>query len=139
MARDLNLCQFIGRLGKDPEVNYTADGKMIVNCSIATGQSWNDKATGQKQERTEWVRIVVFGKLAEIFEKYLKKGAQIYISGRMQTRKWQNKEGVDQYTTEIVADTMQMLGGKPHTDDGTTRVVVDRASPPEDFDDVIPF
>lgn len=137
MSNDLNLCQFIGRLGKDPDVRFSPDGKAMANCSIATGQSWKDKTTGEKQERTEWIRITAFGKLAEIIGQYLKKGALVYIAGRMQTRKWKNEEGVDQYTTEIVADTMQMLGGKPATDDGAP--VANKTSPPVDFDDEIPF
>lgn len=107
MANDLNRCEFIGRLGKDPEVRYSASGDAICNFSIAT--SWKTK----DKEGTEWVRITSFGKLAGICGDYLKKGSQVYIAGRMTTRKWQNKDGVDQYTTEIVADQMQMLGGKP--------------------------
>lgn len=103
---DLNRCEFIGRLGKDPEVRYTADSNAICNFSIAVGYKTATKET------TEWIRVVAFGKLAGICADYLKKGSQVFVAGRMTTRKWQNKDGVDQYTTEVVADQMQMLGGK---------------------------
>jgi len=107
MSNDHNRCEFIGRLGKDPESRYTADGNAICNFSIAVGYKTATKET------TEWVRITAFGKLAGICADYLKKGSQVFIAGRMTTRKWQNKDGVDQYTTEVVADQMQMLGGRP--------------------------
>ena len=139
MSNDLNLCQFIGRLGKDPEVRYSKDGKAMANFSIACGQSWKDKQTSEKVERTEWIRVTAFGKLAEIIGEYLKKGAHVYISGRMQTRKWKNKEGVDQYTTEIIADTMQMLGGKRDREETGTAEQAAPVSPQPDFDDDIPF
>lgn len=106
MSNDLNRCEFIGRLGKDPEVRFTASGEAICNFSIAVGWKTKDK------DGTEWVRVTSFGKLAGICGDYLKKGSQVFIAGRMTTRKWQNKDGVDQYTTEVVADQMQMLGGK---------------------------
>jgi single-strand DNA-binding protein len=106
MANDLNRCEFIGRLGKDPEVRYSGEGNAICNFSIAVGYKAKEKET------TEWVRVVAFKKLAEICGEYLRKGSQVYIAGRMTTRKWQNKDGVDQYTTEVVADHMQMLGNK---------------------------
>ena len=106
MATDLNRCEFIGRLGKDPEVRYAPSGDAVCNFSIAVGYKTKEKET------TEWVRIVAFGKLAGICADYLKKGSQVFIAGRMTTRKWVNKNGVDQYTTEVVADQMQMLGGK---------------------------
>jgi single-strand DNA-binding protein len=112
MANDLNLCHFIGRLGRDPEIKYTPDGKAVANLSIACGQKWKDKNTGEKQEKTEWVKLVAFGKLAEIIGQYCKKGGQIYAAGRLQTRKWQDKDGHDRYTTEVVLDTMQLLGSK---------------------------
>lgn len=107
----VNKCIFIGNLGRDPEIRYMPSGDAMANFSIACTDTFKDKS-GQKQERTEWVRIVMFGKQAEIAGEYLKKGSSVYIEGRMQTRKWQNKEGQDQYTTEIVADRMQMLGGR---------------------------
>lgn len=107
----VNKCIFIGNLGRDPEIRYMPSGDAMANFSIACTDSFKDKS-GAKQERTEWVRIVMFGKQAEIAGEYLKKGSSVYIEGRMQTRKWTNKEGQDQYTTEIVADRMQMLGGR---------------------------
>ena len=110
MATDLNRCEFIGRLGKDPETRYTADNNAICNFSIAVGYKTATKET------TEWVRITTFGKLAKICADYLKKGSQVFIAGRMTTRKWVNKDGVDQYTTEVVADQMQMLGGRDAED-----------------------
>jgi single-strand DNA-binding protein len=110
MSNDLNRCEFIGRLGRDPETRYTADNNAICNFSIAVGYKSKDKET------TEWVRITAFGKLAGICADYLKKGSQVFIAGRMTTRKWVNKDGVDQYTTEVVADQMQMLGGRTSED-----------------------
>ena len=107
----VNKCIFIGNLGRDPEIRYMPDGGAVANFSIACTENFKDKS-GAKQEKTEWVRIVMFGKLGEIAGEYLKKGSSVYIEGRMQTRKWTNKEGQDQYTTEIVADRMQMLGGR---------------------------
>ncbi len=121
MANDLNRCEFIGRLGKDPEVRYTADSNAICNFSIAVGYKTATKET------TEWVRITAFGKLAGICADYLKKGSQVFIAGRMTTRKWQNKDGVDQYTTEVVADQMQMLGGRPAEDAPTPAAVKEKA------------
>jgi len=107
MSNDLNRCEFIGRLGKDPDMRYSPDSSPVCNFSLAVGWKTKDK------EGVEWVRIVVFGKLAEICGEYLKKGKQIYISGRMTTRKWTDKDtGADRYSTEIVADQMQLLGGK---------------------------
>jgi single-strand DNA-binding protein len=102
----------IGNLGKDPDIRYSADGQAMCNISIACTSSWKDKNTGERKEETEWVRIVAYGRLAEIMGEYLKKGRPVYIEGRLKTRKWQNKEGIDQYTTEIVADQLQMLGGR---------------------------
>lgn len=111
MANDLNLCQFIGRLGKDPEVRYTAGGQPVANFSIAVGKSWKDKASGEKRESTEWINVVIWGKLAEICQQHLAKGSQVYLSGEWRTRKWQDKNGQDRYSTELYADKMQMLGG----------------------------
>lgn len=107
----VNKVILVGNLGRDPEVRYTPDNAAITNISIATTDSWKDK-NGDKQERTEWHRVAFFGKLAEIAGEYLKKGSQVYVEGRLQTRKWQDKEGQDRYTTEIVADRMQMLGSR---------------------------
>ncbi len=106
MANDLNMCQFIGRLGQDPKMRQTADGGAVANMSIAVGWKSKDK------EGAEWISLVAFGKLAEICGQYLKKGSQIYAQGRMQTRKWQDKEGNERSTTEILLDQMQMVGGK---------------------------
>jgi single-strand DNA-binding protein len=108
----VNKVILIGRLGRDPEVRYTPDGTAIANFSIATSEEWKDKNTGEKQERTEWHRIVAFRRLGEICGEYLSKGRQVYIEGRLQTRDWQDKDGNKRYTTEIVASAMQMLGSK---------------------------
>ena len=112
----VNKVILVGRLGQDPDVKYTADGRAIANISIATSDTWKDKNTGEKQERTEWHRVVFFDKLAEIVAEYLKKGSQVYVEGKLQTRKWQDKEGHDRYTTEVVVDgfsgTMQMLDSR---------------------------
>jgi single-strand DNA-binding protein len=112
MARGINKVILIGNLGNDPEVRYTAGGAAVANISLATTDSWRDKESGEQQERTEWHRIVFFGRLAEIVGEYLRKGSQVYVEGRLQTRKWQDKEGNDRYTTEIVANEMQMLGSR---------------------------
>lgn len=112
MARGVNKVILVGHLGKDPEVRYSPNGGAVTNITLATSESWKDKTSGEKQERTEWHRVVFFGRLAEIAGEYLKKGAQIYLEGRLQTRKWQDKEGQDRYTTEIVANEMQMLGSR---------------------------
>src|SRR4030066_647545 len=112
MARGVNKVILVGNLGKDPEVRYSPNGGAVANITLATSESWKDKTSGEKQEKTEWHRVVFFGKLAEIVGEYLKKGSQIYVEGRIQTRKWQDKDGQDRYTTEIVADRMQMLGSK---------------------------
>lgn len=103
--KGVNKCILVGRIGKDPEVRHSADGAAITNITLATSEEWKDKNTGAKQERTEWHRVVFFGKLAEIAGQYLKKGSQVYVEGAIRTRKWQNQEGKDQYTTEIVRVT----------------------------------
>jgi len=107
----VNKVILIGNLGRDPETRYMPDGGAITNISVATTDTWKDKA-GEKQEKTEWHRVAFFGRLAEIAGEYLKKGSQVYVEGRLQTRKWQDKDGNDKYTTEIVADRMQMLGSR---------------------------
>lgn len=107
----VNKVILVGNLGRDPEVRYGPDGSgAICNVSIATTSSWKDKTTGERREETEWHRVVFYNRLAEVVGEYMKKGRPMYIEGRLKTRKWQNKEGVDQYTTEVVADQMQMLG-----------------------------
>ncbi len=109
MARGINKVILIGNLGKDPEVRYMPSGAAVANLTIATSESWKDKQTGESQERTEWHRVSMFGRLGEIAGEYLRKGSKVYIEGRLQTRKWQDQNGQDRYTTEIVANDMQML------------------------------
>ncbi len=111
MARGVNKVILVGNLGQDPDTRYTASGAAVVNLSLATTESWRNKQSGDMEERTEWHRVVMFGRLAEIAGEYLRKGSQVYIEGKLQTRKWQDNNGNDRYTTEIVANEMQMLGG----------------------------
>ncbi|MBO1520403.1 single-stranded DNA-binding protein [Oceanisphaera pacifica] len=114
--RGINKVILIGHLGQDPEVRYMPNGNAVANITLATSETWRDKQSGEQRERTEWHRVVFFGKLAEIVGEYQRKGSQIYIEGRLQTRKWQDQSGQDRYTTEVVVDmggTMQMLGGRP--------------------------
>jgi single-strand DNA-binding protein len=114
MARGVNKVILIGNLGADPETRYMPSGSAVTNIRLATTEAWKDKQSGEQQEHTEWHRIAMFGKLAEIAAEYLRKGSQVYIEGRIRTRKWQDKnDGQDRYSTEIVADNMQMLGGRP--------------------------
>ena len=112
MARGINKVILVGNLGNDPDIRYTAGGAAVANISVATTDSWKDKETGEQQDRTEWHRVVFFARLAEVVGEYLRKGSQVYIEGRLQTRKWQDKSGNDRYSTEIVANEMQMLGGR---------------------------
>ncbi|HEU4484945.1 MAG TPA: single-stranded DNA-binding protein [Povalibacter sp.] len=112
MARGINKVILVGNLGADPDTRYMPSGKAVTNIRIATSESWKDKQTGDQQERTEWHSIVMYDKLGEIAAEYLRKGSQVYIEGKLRTRKWQDKEGKDRYTTEIIADQMQMLGGR---------------------------
>lgn len=149
MARGVNKAILIGNLGVDPETKYTPSGAAVTNIRIATSEQWRDKNTGEQQERTEWHRVVFFGKLAEIAGEYLKKGSKVYIEGRIQTRKWQGQDGQDRYTTEIVANEMQMLdsrggagGGsefdqRPPARNQGQQPAQQNAEP--DFDDDIPF
>ena len=117
----VNKVIIVGNLGRDPETRYNTEGGAITNVSLATTDNWKDKATGEKQERTEWHRVVFFSRLAEIAGEYLKKGSQVYIEGALRTRKWTDKEGQERFTTEIVADKMQMLGGRSGMGDGGGR------------------
>ena len=120
----VNKVILVGHLGKDPEVRYTPDGRGVCNFTMATTETWKDKNTGEKREKTEWHRVVVFGKLAEICGEYLSKGKQVYIEGKLQTRKWQGQDGQDRYTTEVVVDitgTMQMLGSRDSGGGGGSR------------------
>ncbi len=156
MARGINKVILIGNLGSDPEVRYMPSGGAVANIRLATTDSWRDKQSGEQQDRTEWHRIVFFGRLGEIAGEYLKKGAKIYVEGRLQTRKWQGQDGQDRYTTEIVANEMQMLDGRsggstdysreeaPSGGAGTARDTTPPAAGGSDpaegsFDDDIPF
>lgn len=116
MARGVNKVILIGNLGNDPDVRFTPNGSAVANLSVATSESWKDRNSGQVQEKTEWHRVVIFGKLAEIAQQYLRKGSKVYLEGKLQTRKWQDQQGQDRYTTEIVVDgfsgQMQMLDGR---------------------------
>ena len=112
MARGVNKVILVGNLGADPETRYSASGGAITNIRVATNESWTDRQTNERRERTEWHRVVLFSRLAEVAEQYLRKGSQVYIEGRIQTRKWQGQDGQDRYTTEIVANDLQMLGGR---------------------------
>lgn len=112
MSRGVNKVILIGRLGADPEVRHTAGGNAVANLSVATSERWRDKASGEMVEKTEWHKVVLFGRLAEVAGEYLTKGAPVYVEGRLQTRKWEDREGVERWTTEIVGSDMQMLGGR---------------------------
>lgn len=139
MARGVNKVILVGNLGQDPTVRYGANGSAVANATLATSESWKDKTSGEKQEKTEWHKLVFFGKTAEIAGQYLKKGAQIYVEGKLQTRKWQNKEGADQYTTEVVVSEMQMLGGRPTGTQETAAPEQQTADTGATFDDDIHF
>ena len=112
MARGINKVILVGNLGADPETRYMPSGSAVTNLSVATSETWKDKQTGEPKERTEWHKVVMFDRLAEIAAEYLRKGSQVYIEGKLQTRKWQDRDGNDRWTTEIRADEMQMLGGR---------------------------
>ncbi len=111
-SRGVNKVILVGNLGNDPEIRYMPNGGAVANITIATSESWRDKATGEQREKTEWHRVALFGKLAEVAGEYLRKGSQVYIEGQLQTRKWQDQSGADKYTTEIVASEMQMLDSR---------------------------
>ena len=112
MARGINKVILVGNLGADPETRYTSSGSAVTNIRLATSESWKDRQTGEQNERTEWHRVVMFNRLGEIAAEYLRKGSQVYIEGQIRTRKWQGQDGQDRWTTEIVANEMQMLGGR---------------------------
>ena len=147
----VNKVIVVGNLGRDPETRYMPDGAALTNVSVATSFQWTDKASGEKKEETEWHRVVFRGKLAEVAGEYLKKGSQIYVEGRLRTRKWQDKEGQDRYTTEIMATEMKMLGsrpgaGEPREAPSEPRAAEPRAAPAkkpagkfDDLEDDIPF
>lgn len=137
MSNGLNKVMIIGRLGQDPDQRSTGTGMAACTLSVATSSTWKDKQTGEKRERTEWHRVVAFGRLAEIMGQYLQKGSLVYIEGELQTRKWQDKDGQDKYTTEIMCRDMQMLGAKPErSSSGDDYSGPDQAN---GFDDDIPF
>ena len=157
-SRGVNRVTILGNLGNDPEVKYTASGSAIANLTVATSESWNDKATGERREAVEWHRVVLFGKLAEVAGEYLRKGSQVYIEGQLRTRKWTDQSGQEKYTTEIVVGmngVMQMLGGKqeskpqqqggwgqpqqPKPQQQSKPAQSGQSVPPMDFSDDIPF
>lgn len=157
-SRGVNRVTILGNLGNDPEVKYTASGSAIANLTVATSESWNDKATGEKREAVEWHRVVLFGKLAEVAGEYLRKGSQVYIEGQLRTRKWTDQSGQEKYTTEVVVGmngVMQMIGGKqdskPQQQGGWGQPQQQKPQqqnkpapsvhnePPMDFSDDIPF
>jgi single-strand DNA-binding protein len=149
MARGVNKVIIVGNLGADPDTKYMPSGAAVTNLSVATNESWKDKQTGEQKDRTEWHRVAMFGRLAEIAAEYLRKGSQVYIEGKLRTRKWQDQQGNDRFTTEIIADEMQMLGGRT----GSGAPAMGDFGPPSggppqggggsggggDFDDDIPF
>lgn len=142
MARGVNKVIVIGNLGQDPETRYMPSGSAVTNLRVATNESWKDKQTGEQKDRTEWHSVAMFGRLAEIAAEYLRKGSQVYIEGKLRTRKWQDKDGNDRYTTEIIADEMQMLGSR--SGGGAPAMSSSESTPPpkasaDDFDDDIPF
>jgi single-strand DNA-binding protein len=146
MARGINKVILVGNLGADPDTRYMPSGRAVTNIRIATSETWKDRQTGDQQERTEWHNVVLYDKLGEIAAEYLRKGSQVYIEGSLRTRKWQDKEGKDRYTTEIIAREMQMLGGRASGEPRPARSAPaeDRAAPPPaadvgEFDDDIPF
>ena len=157
MARGINKVIIVGNVGGDPETRYMPSGGAVTNLTIATNESWKDKASGERKERTEWHRVAMFNRLAEIAAEYLRKGSQVFIEGKLRTRKWQDKNGQDRYTTEIIADEMQMLGGRTGAgnnnfdNDQQNNMTseldqqpqesndVARDSSSDDFDDDIPF
>lgn len=151
MARGVNKVILVGTCGQDPETKYLPSGNAVTNLSVATSEQWKDKQTGEKKEKTEWHRVCLFGKVAEIAGEYLRKGSQVYIEGKLQTREWE-KDGIKRYTTEIVVDmqgTMQLLGGKPEGQQQSAQPARQQApkpqqsqqgtSGPDDFDSEIPF
>ena len=155
MARGINKVIIVGNLGGDPETRYMPSGSAVTNLTVATNESWKDKATGEQKDRTEWHKVAMFNRLAEVAAEYLRKGSQVYIEGKLRTRKWQDKSGQDRWTTEIVADEMQMLGGRGGSGGGgggggggsapmssPSESGPSSAPPqpgPDDFDDDIPF
>lgn len=144
MARGINKVIIVGNLGADPDSRAMPSGNAVTNISVATSESWNDRDTGEKQEKTEWHRVVFFNRLAEIAAQYLKKGSQVYVEGKLQTRKWEDKEGNERWTTEVVANQMQMLGDRTSGDmsndnSSSSQSTSDNDFSTDEFDDDIPF
>ncbi|RLA31339.1 MAG: single-stranded DNA-binding protein [Gammaproteobacteria bacterium] len=148
MARGVNKVIIVGNLGGDPDTKYMPSGSAVTNLTVATNESWKDKQTGEQKDRTEWHKVAMFGRLAEIAAEYLRKGSQVYIEGKLRTRKWTDKQGNDRYSTEIVADEMQMLGGRGGGGAPAMGGPPPSSAPPQgssgpaggdDFDDDIPF
>jgi single-strand DNA-binding protein len=145
MSRGVNKVILVGNLGQKPEMRYTATQTAVANLSIATTESWKDKESGENRDKTEWHRVVFFGNLAEIAERYLDKGSSVYVEGKIQTRKWQDKEGKDRWTTEILGNQLTMLGSRGSNDSGSQQNSSSEAPFPEDdsgpglSDDDIPF
>ncbi|MCL0015636.1 single-stranded DNA-binding protein [Providencia sp. PROV254] len=151
-SRGVNKVILIGHLGNDPEIRYIPNGGAVANLTLATSETWRDKQSGEMREKTEWHRVIIFGKLAEVAGEYLKKGSQVYIEGQLQTRRWQDQSGQDRYTTEVVVNiggTMQMLGNGNSNNNGNqtgnkstsspNQQYSNQTEPPMDFDDDIPF
>ncbi len=144
MARGVNKVILVGNLGNDPDTRYMPSGSAVTNISVATNESWKDKQTGEQKDRTEWHKVAMFGRLAEIAAEYLRKGSQVYIEGKLRTRKWQDQNGNDRWTTEVIADEMQMLGGRagsgaPAMDEAPSPSAPPPSGGSDDFDDDIPF
>ena len=144
MARGINKVIIVGNLGADPDSRAMPSGNAVTNISVATSESWNDRDTGEKQEKTEWHRVVFFNRLAEIAAQYLKKGSQVYVEGKLQTRKWEDKEGNERWTTEVVANQMQMLGDRMSNDmsndnASSSQSRSDNDFSTDEFDDDIPY
>ena len=144
MARGINKVIIVGNLGADPDSRAMPSGNAVTNISVATSESWNDRETGEKQEKTEWHRVVFFNRLAEIAAQYLKKGSQVYVEGKLQTRKWDDKEGNERWTTDVVGNQMQMLGDRMSNDMSNDNASSSQSSSDNDFstdefDDDIPF
>ncbi len=141
MRKGINKVILIGNLGRDPEVRYSAQGTAIANASLATSDAWTDKSSGERQQRTEWHRVVFFARLAEVVGEYLRKGSKVYVEGRLQTRKWTDQQGQERYTTEIVANEMQMLDSRGES--GAQSAPLQSERQPvvagDDFDDDLPF
>ncbi len=144
MARGINKVILVGNLGADPDTRYMPSGSAVTNIRVATSESWKDKNTGDQQDRTEWHSVAFFGRLAEVAAEYLRKGSQVYIEGKLRTRKWQDRDGNDRWSTEVIASEMQMLGSRPGSDApaqaAAPAAVADAPpAPSPEFDDDIPF